>query len=234
MGERRPDLFGIDNAIRLKTGLLEKLRTTRPASWPDHVAQFVSALGESDLHDASALLVFLTALKAELLMLAGVPKACACLAVTGDAEAWGDDCRSGLLRQFEREVLDALQMPAVLPNVRSAAVRDAIQFIDDHYSEPLTLQSVATAVGRSPRHLGALFRRELGVTVRGYVTAARIRRATTLIRDGQAIASVSRLVGYKGKTNFYRHFKAHIGLTPLAYRAAWVNVIPAEQPAPGR
>jgi AraC-like DNA-binding protein len=41
-----------------------------------------------------------------------------------------------------------------------------------------------------------------------------------LIRNGEKIEAVSLLVGYRSKKNFYHHFRRHVGLTPLAYKAA--------------
>jgi AraC-like DNA-binding protein len=39
-----------------------------------------------------------------------------------------------------------------------------------------------------------------------------------LIRQGQKIEAVSLMVGYRSRKNFYRHFKAAVGMTPLTYK----------------
>ena len=46
------------------------------------------------------------------------------------------------------------------------------------------------------------------------------RCATVPVRDDSAVEAVSLLVGYRSKKNFYRHFKAAVGLTPVSYKTA--------------
>lgn len=95
-----------------------------------------------------------------------------------------------------------------------------MRFIDDHYAEPITVARIAAAVRRSRKHLGTLFRRHTGLTVHEYLVHVRLRHALAFIRDGEKIEAVSRLVGYRSKKNFYRHFKSHMGATPIGYRTA--------------
>jgi len=80
------------------------------------------------------------------------------------------------------------------------------------------------AAGSSTRQLATVFREELAMTAHDYLTRVRLRRALELIRRGEKIEAVSLLVGYRSKKNFYHHFKRHIGVTPLAYKAALVRL----------
>lgn len=41
-----------------------------------------------------------------------------------------------------------------------------------------------------------------------------------LIAGGEKIEAVSLMVGYRSKKNFYRHFKAAVGMTPLTYKSS--------------
>jgi AraC-like DNA-binding protein len=45
-----------------------------------------------------------------------------------------------------------------------------------------------------------------------------MQRAAELLRRGERVEAVALLVGYKSKTNFYRQFKRHFGVTPAALR----------------
>jgi YesN/AraC family two-component response regulator len=99
-------------------------------------------------------------------------------------------------------------------------VRRMLDLIEHSYSDPITLHSLATALNRQAAYLGALFRREVGVSVRQWVTRVRLEHATTLIRDGVKIEAVALLVGYRSKKNFYRQFKRRYATTPFAYRSA--------------
>jgi YesN/AraC family two-component response regulator len=87
-----------------------------------------------------------------------------------------------------------------------------------HYAEPITLRGLATCVGRNPNYIGQLFRERMGVSVRTYLTHCRITHAADLVRRGDKIEGVAMCVGYRSKTNFYRQFKRHFGMTPEHFR----------------
>ena len=99
-------------------------------------------------------------------------------------------------------------------------VRRMIDLIEQSYSDRITLHLLAAALNRQAAYLGALFRRQVGVSVRQWVTRVRLDHATALIRDGVKIEAVALLVGYRSKKNFYRQFKRRYATTPLAYGVA--------------
>ena len=98
-------------------------------------------------------------------------------------------------------------------------VRRILEFIEQSYSQPVTLRVLARALDRQAAYLGALFRRETGLSVRQCLTQMRLDRASVLIREGVRIEAVARLVGYRSKKNFYRQFKRRFAMTPFAYAA---------------
>ena len=102
-------------------------------------------------------------------------------------------------------------------------VRRILDLIAQSYSEPITLQVLAGALDRQASYLGAVFRREMGVSVRQCLTRVRLDRASALIRDGVKIEAVALLVGYRSKKNFYRQFKRRFAMTPCAYGASVRN-----------
>jgi AraC-like DNA-binding protein len=65
-----------------------------------------------------------------------------------------------------------------------------------------------------------MFRREVGVPMREWLTRVRLDHAAALIREGVKVEAVSLLVGYRSKKNFYRQFKRRFGTTPFAYGIA--------------
>ena len=99
-------------------------------------------------------------------------------------------------------------------------VRHMLDVIERSYSEPITLRVLGTTLDRQASYLGGLFRREVGFSVRQWLTRVRLEHATVLIRDGVKIEAVALLVGYRSKKNFYRQFKRRYAMTPFAYGAA--------------
>jgi PAS domain S-box-containing protein len=94
-----------------------------------------------------------------------------------------------------------------------------MDMIASDYGDVVTLRALASKLGRQPAHLGRVFRREVGTTVRDYVTRVRLEHASRLIRDGVKIEAVALSVGYRSKKNFYQQFRKRYGTTPVLYRS---------------
>jgi AraC-like DNA-binding protein len=97
-------------------------------------------------------------------------------------------------------------------------VERMLNHIKHHYTQRLTLGTLAQTLGRQAAYLGRLFRDEIGVTVREYVTRARMMNGAVQVRSGVKIEAVALDLGYQSKKNFYRQFKRRFGMTPDAYR----------------
>jgi AraC-like DNA-binding protein len=224
-GASSADLSGLSVVIRLKADLLCGLVTTHPPTWPEQIIRFVAALDRSDLKDTTALIVLLTELSQELRGLLGIPEQeeQGGSAPKATLDLRPDLRRSELLARFRQHVLNVLVPAARRP--RASPIADQTKrIIDERYAEPLTLDMLAEAVGRSKRHLGSVFLRAFGLSVHRYLTRVRLNRALALIREGEKIEAVSLLVGYRSKKNFYRNFNAHVGVTPIAYRTALSSI----------
>jgi AraC-like DNA-binding protein len=225
-GTSVPDLPGLDVVIRLKAELLGRLATSRSSTWPEQVIGFVAALDRSDLKDPTALLVLLTELWEALRLLLGLGEQedVGQSASTPALDLRPDLGPSEILARFRQHILDVL-LPAGRTRRRASPIADeAKRIIDERYAEPLTLDVLAGAVGRSKRHLSSVFLREFGLSVHRYLIRVRLNRGLALIRAGEKIEAVSLLVGYRSKKNFYRNFRAHIGVTPIAYRNALFSI----------
>ncbi len=110
--------------------------------------------------------------------------------------------------------------PPPRPSAAEQHVRRMLDRIEQSYSEPITLRSLAAELHRQSAYLGGMFRRVVGVSVHQWLTNVRLDRASTLIRDGVKVEAVSLLVGYRSKKNFYRQFKRRFGTTPVEHRNA--------------
>jgi AraC-like DNA-binding protein len=217
-----PDLPRLDVAIRLKAELIDNISASPPRQWPQHLANFVTALAESGLQDKTAVLVLLAEVRQELRAFASLSKSGegdgeSDIVQLFDAESSSDPSVHQILARFQHLVANDLQVAAgslIMPDV----VMRAMRFIEAHYAEPITVARIAAAAGRSRKHLGTLFRQHGGTTVHEYLIRVRLRHALHLIRNGEKIEAVSLQVGYRSKKNFYQHFKSHTGITPMAYR----------------
>lgn len=92
-------------------------------------------------------------------------------------------------------------------------------YIDSHYSQPLTLEVLANMCHGSPFHLQRTFKRIKNMTPVEYVQLVRIEHAKDLLKATEkTIGEISRRIGLPNTPYFITLFKKKLGLTPLQYR----------------
>lgn len=94
-----------------------------------------------------------------------------------------------------------------------------IEYIIDHLSEDLLLRAMAQEVGMSQYHFARLFKQSTGLSPYQYVIQCRIERAKMLLLKSKLkISEISSLVGFGDQSQFTRHFKRLLGVTPKEIR----------------
>lgn len=102
---------------------------------------------------------------------------------------------------------------------KSPQVRRAIQYIEVHLSDPLSVDGLCAAVGVSRQGFVRLFKIETGLTIKQYIAKARCERAKELLINKQIlIHDIAGYVGYEDTNYFTRIFKSVIGISPQKYR----------------
>lgn len=144
------------------------------------------------------------------------------LLVLGDGEE--NPLQTGYLHLFLSYLFTCLPLQSVdryvQNNAASGMGHQALQYISRHYTEPLTLESTAHALGVSRIHLSHIFSQQLGINFRQYINNLRIDRACTLLRNpSYSITQISDLCGYNNLRTFRRAFMAQCSVSPSRYRA---------------
>jgi len=99
------------------------------------------------------------------------------------------------------------------------AFRQVLEYVREHYREPLTNQSVAERFGYHPNYISQLFRERTDAPLHRYLLQLRIRRAQTLLQTTEApIGEVAREAGFENVGYFCRYFRKVTGHSPSAYR----------------
>ncbi|MCS6800951.1 MAG: AraC family transcriptional regulator [Chloroflexota bacterium] len=102
---------------------------------------------------------------------------------------------------------------------RRPVVEAVLNYINDHFAEPISLVDVARAVGRTPGYLTTTIRNATGRTVLEWITARRMIEARRLlVETDEDIATIGERVGYADPTYFIRQFRRIHGVTPLSWR----------------
>ncbi|NLK47115.1 MAG: helix-turn-helix domain-containing protein [Treponema sp.] len=95
----------------------------------------------------------------------------------------------------------------------------ALEYIDNHFSEPLSLKDVSSICGVSETHLSHLFSEHLRTGFSSYISEKRIAKAKELLLTQMSIKEISAETGFQDQNYFTRIFKKNIGLTPSEFRA---------------
>ena len=106
-------------------------------------------------------------------------------------------------------------------NVNSAKGLSLLkQYVNDHYSEDLRLESLASLAGMTPPAFSRFFKMRTGRTLSDYIIDIRLGNAARLLVDTtQNVSEICYSCGFNNLSNFNRIFKAKRGYTPRDFRA---------------
>ncbi len=133
-----------------------------------------------------------------------------------------------LSEQHDRNQMlnNALKIELTVPVSRyQAGLRKTLNYIHDHFEEPLTLEDMAAMSGASETYFCRLFKHETGLTFLNYLNGLRIERACVLLRDTCDNAlDICYKVGFNDYTHFGRQFKRNTGMSPADFRKRYHHV----------
>ena len=122
---------------------------------------------------------------------------------------------AGVRSRFQR-----LQEHAAAQGEYSPFVVRALQYIENHYKEPISLETAAQAMGISAGHLTRLMSNELKKGFARTLIDYRMKKAKELLRKPNiAVRDVSQECGYSDPNYFARLFRRVTGMTPREYAA---------------
>ena len=95
-------------------------------------------------------------------------------------------------------------------------------FLDEHYSEKLSLESVASHFFIDKHYLARLFKEQYGVTLVTYLQQVRITHAKRMLRfTDKSIEEIGLECGIGELNYFSRVFKKLEGVSPSEFRRVW-------------
>jgi AraC-like DNA-binding protein len=105
----------------------------------------------------------------------------------------------------------------------SGPIAAAKALLEERYDEDLSLADMARRCGLPRHHLIRAFRRETGLTPHAWLVDVRVRRARERLRSGETPGDVAAATGFCDQAHLTRAFKARLGVTPGAFRAAHLS-----------
>lgn len=97
------------------------------------------------------------------------------------------------------------------------------QYMEQHFSENITLDDLASMIGAGKSYLLRSFTKEIGVSPYRYLQTIRIERAKALLEQGIGPIDVAGMTGFSDQSHFTNYFKEFIGLTPKQYQKIFTD-----------
>lgn len=98
-------------------------------------------------------------------------------------------------------------------------IRQAAQYIQQHFTQPLSMTEVSNHVSMNYSLFSLLFKQYTGVNFSGYLQELRIEEAKRLLEQTDwKVNEICRRSGFSDDKHFLKVFKAAVGFSPTEYR----------------
>lgn len=111
------------------------------------------------------------------------------------------------------------QLMSERKNRSQRPIRMAREYIQQHYSQQVSLEEVAEAIGLSSAYLSTMFKKEMGISFSDCLISCRMEAARELLKNSDlSMAEIAEQVGYADAKYFSKTFHKVVGLKPSVYR----------------
>lgn len=98
-------------------------------------------------------------------------------------------------------------------------IKEAINYIEQHYYEPITVEQMAASCNLNRSYFTRLFKKATQISPQDFLIKYRMTKASEFLKVSNfPIGKVSELVGYPNQLYFSKAFKSFFGISPKEYR----------------
>lgn len=103
--------------------------------------------------------------------------------------------------------------------IQHDATMAVVDYLQQHYAQPLSLDNMSRRFGYTPQYLSSLFRKDTGMTIQTFLQRLRVEEACRLMGNRElSLSSIAQAVGYSDAKHFSKVFRQHKGVSPREYR----------------
>lgn len=100
------------------------------------------------------------------------------------------------------------------------AVQNSLNYIEDHLSEKMEIETLSKVAALSPYYYQRLFSRLVNTSVNDYIRLRRLAKASEYLKcKDKRIVDIAAELGFSDQANFTRAFKDAYGITPSQFHA---------------
>lgn len=98
-------------------------------------------------------------------------------------------------------------------------IKQIKKYIIDHFNEKITIKRMAQDLGVNRVYCGAIFKKEVGMTINNYINEVRIKEAAAMLIHSERanLTEISKACGFKNLSYFSRLFKEYTNVSPSQY-----------------
>lgn len=118
-----------------------------------------------------------------------------------------------LIDLFERHAAPLLEK-GTQSAVSERYIKKVMKYVNDRYTEHISLDTLASLCGVSKCHLAREFKKTTGQTVFAYINTLRCKKADLLISEGKSVTAAALDAGFENLSYFSRTYKKIMGVSP--------------------
>lgn len=117
-------------------------------------------------------------------------------------------------------ILQILEKTTLTKNVKTSSLtQKTISFMMKNFKKDITLFEVSKEFSVTPKHLGAVFKKSMGISFHEYLNNLRLKFACKLLTSSDiSVKEVAFASGYNSVEHFLYVFKKHLKTTPKAFK----------------
>ncbi|MGB0965353.1 MAG: GlxA family transcriptional regulator [Litorivicinus sp.] len=103
--------------------------------------------------------------------------------------------------------------------IKSLVLGSAVEVMERHIEEPLSIAALAGRVGTTPRNLAVVFKKHVGMTPGRYYLEMRLRMAKDMLNQTDlSLANIALATGFKTQSHFSRSFRSKYHVSASDWR----------------
>ena len=108
--------------------------------------------------------------------------------------------------------------PMSAQNPKAALIHGLCRFIEQHSTDPITLEDLAARAGLSRFHLQRTFKAVVGLSPKQYLEACRLQSLKGALKHANGVADAVYEAGFGSSSRVYERADSRLGMTPNSYR----------------
>lgn len=114
---------------------------------------------------------------------------------------------------------------SISKNNGESLVKTIHSYIDEHFTEDITLEDIANNLYISYFYMCHFFKSKTGISVNSYITRKRLEKALRgLIKSDKKITDIATECGFNNLSYFSETFSKAVGITPQAFREKFKDI----------